>query len=963
MRKISWHRRREGGQGALRRALILGALALLLVPHDAPAQQFTFRQYRQQDGLANLSVTCLLQDRAGFIWMCTDNGLFRHDGADFERFGEGEGIENTGIHSAVEDAAGRLWVGTSHDLYLGDGHRFRPVRPEGRNLNIAPGLRIAALAPGRMLIIEEDQLLELSVSPKDGVWRSAPFFTPEQLLATPPLAHLSSINVDRSGRIWLGCGSGICEVEQGHVVSWEVQAGVPEDTWRSYLLDRDGRLWARGLTHLVVLPPGGARFESRDPPHGKLTADILNVPLAEDGDGRILTRSDIGLARWQQGHWEEFTRDNGLATVGISALLTSRDGAVWLGSSGRGVARWQGYGNFESWSGAQGLGDNPVWSVLRSVERGVLLGTRAGCYRIDAASHLALPCRIDGLPAGEIQLMAERADGSLWIGMTTGELFSVAAGERRAALIANLPLMRRLYVDSTDRLWICTNTDVYVVAPGSSRVTSTPLPTGAGEITDAIEDAQGAIWAAAQGGLLRWSGERWIALKIDDEHARAGFASVLASNDGWLWAGGTSHGLLHLHVEGGRVNHAEWVAEPVVAEASVYFTLMDARGWIYLGTDAGVAVFDGRVWRNFTQPDGLIWNDTDQNAGFVDTDGSVWVGTSGGLTHIKQPERLAATTRIDLRITHATLGANGIEAGGPHRFAWRADAALNLHLADLEYGGRRPAVLKVRLSGLSDEWFETRDHDLHYPGLAPGRYQFEAIAIDRDHQRSSELVRLSVEILPPWWRTLWFQLAAAAAAVALLAGAWNWRMRKLKVHRMALERQIREHEALLHRATRDALTGLWNRTSILEILAREIELAKQQSTPLAVAIIDIDHFKAINDTRGHLGGDEVLRTLGAKLASKIRTADSLGRYGGEEFLLVVPGAPPERPFLPLERLRRVIAKLPFSFNGSPISVTASFGVAWLAPADSAQDLLARADTALYSAKYGGRNRVEYAATG
>jgi Two component regulator propeller len=174
MRKISWHRRWEGVAGAARRALFLGGLMLLLLPQDAPAQQFTFRQYGQQDGLANLAVTCLLQDRTGFIWICTENGLFRHDGADFERFGESEGIENTVIHSAVEDSLGRLWVGTSHDLYLGDGHRFRPVRPEGRNLNIAPGLRIAALAPGRMLIIEEDQLVELRVSPKDDVCFARP---------------------------------------------------------------------------------------------------------------------------------------------------------------------------------------------------------------------------------------------------------------------------------------------------------------------------------------------------------------------------------------------------------------------------------------------------------------------------------------------------------------------------------------------------------------------------------------------------------------------------------------------------------------------------------------------------------------------------------------------------------------------------------------------------------------------
>jgi diguanylate cyclase (GGDEF)-like protein len=134
--------------------------------------------------------------------------------------------------------------------------------------------------------------------------------------------------------------------------------------------------------------------------------------------------------------------------------------------------------------------------------------------------------------------------------------------------------------------------------------------------------------------------------------------------------------------------------------------------------------------------------------------------------------------------------------------------------------------------------------------------------------------------------------------------------------------------------------------------------------PLAIALIDIDHFKSINDSRGHLAGDEVLRTLGVKLKSKVRTADALGRYGGEEFLLVVPGAAKQCPFPPLERLQRAIAEIPITYAGSPIKVTASFGVAWLAGAsDTAERLLSRADVALYSAKQAGRNRLEYAATG
>src|SRR5437016_6893173 len=103
MHIISEQRRLGRVADAARRILVLVAM-LLFAPQNLSAQQFTFRQYLQQDGLANLALTCLLQDRAGFIWMCTENGLFRHDGTDFERFGENEGIENTVIRTAVQDS-------------------------------------------------------------------------------------------------------------------------------------------------------------------------------------------------------------------------------------------------------------------------------------------------------------------------------------------------------------------------------------------------------------------------------------------------------------------------------------------------------------------------------------------------------------------------------------------------------------------------------------------------------------------------------------------------------------------------------------------------------------------------------------------------------------------------------------------------------------------------------------------
>jgi diguanylate cyclase (GGDEF)-like protein len=938
-------------------------MLVLCLPYLASAQQFTFRQYVQQDGLSNLSVTSLLQDRAGYIWVGTENGLFRHDNSDFERFGDAEGIADTAIHSVVEDSAGRLWVGTSHDLYLRQGRRFQPVRPDGHELTVESGSRIAVPAPDRLLVIDKESLLELWTTPGSDVWHRHTYFTPEQLRSVPALAHLSSLYFDSRGRIWLGCGEGICSVDNGRVSMWSAMTGVPKDAWHSWLLDGAGRLWARGLEHVVIQNPGASVFESRDAPHGKLTAGILNVPLIEDQQGRTITRSDMGLMRWQADHWEEFTASNGLTTPEISALLVSRDGAVWLGMSGHGLWRWLGYGTFESWVVTRGLSSNPVWVVLRGADQAITLGTRSGCLQIDANSRAAMPCPWDGLPTGEIQVMAKAADGSLWLGMATGQLLRVAAGQRHAVFITNIPQTRKLFVDSSDRLWICSNNGIHVIPHGSTRVEQTTLPKGLGEIADAAQDHEGTLWFATEGGLLRWSNDEWSLVEVEDP-LHAGFASVTPVGDGWLWAGGASHGLMHLHVQGSRADHAQWITDPNVTAAAVYFTQADSRGWLWVGTDDGFVLFDGRSWRKFSQPDGLIWNDTDQNAVFLDGDGSMWIGTSGGLTHVAKPEGLIQTTPLDLRIGVATLGTTELKADTRQSFKWSHGPALDVALQDLDFGERNKTLLAVRLRGLSDDWFQTRDFNMHYPGLAPGAYTFEAVAVDADHQRSSPLVQLSFEILPPWWQTVWFRVVVAILAGAVLAGAWRWSVLKLHARRRALERELAEREALLERATRDVLTKLWNRQAILEILSREIDTARRLSTPLAVALIDIDHFKRINDTLGHLAGDEVLRTLGALLSGKVRSGDALGRYGGEELLLVAPGVPAQRPFLPLERLQRVIAETPFSYHGSAVRVTASFGVAWLAStSDTAEDLLGRADEALYRAKDAGRDRVEYAATG
>jgi two-component system cell cycle response regulator len=170
------------------------------------------------------------------------------------------------------------------------------------------------------------------------------------------------------------------------------------------------------------------------------------------------------------------------------------------------------------------------------------------------------------------------------------------------------------------------------------------------------------------------------------------------------------------------------------------------------------------------------------------------------------------------------------------------------------------------------------------------------------------------------------------------------------------EELLKAREALREQATHDGLTGLLNRATILEKLDDELSRAERSGNPVSVLMADLDRFKAINDTLGHLAGDAVLCEAARRLKSAARRYDSVGRYGGEEFLVVLPGCDASHAALQAERMRDAIGATPFVTPSRPVNVTASLGVA--CSSDSAPEALVReADDALYQAKGTGRNRV------
>ncbi len=203
--------------------------------------------------------------------------------------------------------------------------------------------------------------------------------------------------------------------------------------------------------------------------------------------------------------------------------------------------------------------------------------------------------------------------------------------------------------------------------------------------------------------------------------------------------------------------------------------------------------------------------------------------------------------------------------------------------------------------------------------------------------------------------------ALTSAVIAGLLARCIWIamfVRKLRARLSEKNRALTEAMARIETlATIDDGTGLPNRRAIAETAREHLALSRRAGLPLSLAFVDIDHFKQINDAYGHLAGDRALKLVAEALRNALREADRVGRFGGEEFLIVMPGTALHEAFEPLERLRRCIAGLDWSSTGLAIKPTVTIGAAQYAPGETLEAVVRRADLALYLGKNAGRNRV------
>jgi len=989
----------------MRRVSLVRVLACLLAfSATMQAQQYVFRAFRQAEGLKNLSISSLATDRSGFLWMGTESGVYRFLGTGFERFGAGQGIAELDVRDVVSDPNGTIWVATDWNLYHWDGQRFISA---GRDPIVVAGARRIVVEDTRhLLVVENGQPYRLEHDAEGKMLSFLPLFSGRVLASLPDLAHVTSLSIVRESggdiRLWAGCGKGLCswlehetgaagewsilqgsatgapvQLRESPVTEWGTDKGLAADHWGGVLLDSAGTLWAAGAAHVAVLLPRSTRFADRSIPGSALENPYSHAPLIQDRQGRILAPTEEGIARWNGNEWQIIGRANGLERAShIMRLAFDSAGDLWIACRGDGLYEWVGYGNWEGWEDQQGLPSRSIWAITPANADRVFLGTDRGPAWIDPRSGLAGSLSNQRRwTLGQTNGMLTERDGSLLAGTASGVILRIDPKTGRVEQKGKVPArIVGAVEDFAGRVFLETFEGVYLRNPGTpsttfSKVTAVDSLLGnSSKVLGACISPDGAAWFLGNNRLVRFKDGAWTAPPIDGLPVLRGeLLAVSCARDGAIWITGDQTGTWRLAADGVRMQASQLELPSELRTLAPLSILVDHRGWVWLGTDMGLVVWNGQNWRHLTQESGLIWNDVDEGMLREVADGSLWIGTSSGVSHLLHPERVFDTIPLTISLTEFNRGETnylGVQqptmpwGGSPLRF--RISSPTMRNLSEL--------VLKIRMVGYQPEWMETQTGNATFASLPPGKFTFMAMACNPSLNACSDPLKVDFEVLPPWWRTYWFYGLCALALLLFLAASIHLYSRQLRARSLRLETLVSERtreleasrEQLRIQATHDGLTGMLNRVAILRALTAETDRALRENRTIVVALVDLDHFKRINDRYGHLAGDEALRWFAAAVGAAIRAYDNAGRYGGEEFLLTLAEVPREAVEQRLVSLQNSISNLKICARGSEFTLNCSMGATVFDPSDgtaTVESLLSIADDALYAAKAAGRNRV------
>ena len=743
------------------------------------AKEYSFKLYSREEGLLNQVINCLLQDRNGFLWAGTENGLYRYDGSRFLSFGRPEGLPDETILSLFEDTRGTLWVGTRLGIATFDGkRRFVPDAVLGK-VEIFGYSNIVSDAQGRMYV---GTARGLAVGEKATSTEGIRFH-----FVTKQAVH--GVYVDRSNVLWYGAEGKLWFSAAGTPVAVGPESQIPIDRWDSMLSDRNGTLWVRSSERLVFRRKGSQTFESvAEVPHSPEFGSIYEMP-----DGRVFVPTDGGLMAYDGGRWERIGSRQGLVSDETTCLLHDREGSVWVGMGGEGLERWLGFDEWESWTVADGLSSNIIWDIKRDSLGQLWIATESGLHVQDRTTNF---WKLESALGVSVRTFLEDVPHkAIWYGTNPGGVFRLdlkTGHVRRFGIPAGLTSDRvdKLFWGQNAELWVATRAGLFhgTVISDDVHFKREELP-----YTDANEgffgnllDREGRLWVGGSRGLVVLEGGKWRRFSRSDGLLGDGVSQLAQTPDGAIWLGYLDNsGVSRLDYRQGKVHFDHFTTSNGLTSNSAVSMNTDTRGWVWVGTDNGVDVYSNSTWRHYGKADGLVGDDCDSLAFQADPDGSVWIGTSSGASHFRPPlHAMNAPPRV--YVTSLTAGSQLIDPIHPGSISYQ-DRSLLFNFAAPIFINEAAVRFRYRLVGLEQNWASAEERRVRYPNLTAGDYDFEVMAQNARGEWSPKAATVHFRILAPWWQTWTFRTLMGIVLIILTRRLWRFRIRYLIKKQQVLE--------------------------------------------------------------------------------------------------------------------------------------------------------------------------------
>ena len=964
--------------------LAAGATPALGLPHTTALTQFVRDVWQSDQGLPQNYINAIVQTRDGYLWIGTEEGLVRFDGVRFITFDRRNtpSFQDHNVQALYAAADGTLWVGTRA------GGVVSLKNQQFTRFTTADGL-----PSDRVMAITSDRSGAIWIATNGGGLsrlkdRTFTTFTTRDGLSDDRVAYVAE---DRDGDLWIGTLGGGVTRRRGNrfvAVDHEVLRG---QSVVAITAATDGTVWIgtdRGLVRAV----NGAI--ERFAPAASIDG-VRVMSMVEDRDGTIwVGTNNGGLGAVRGGRFDVLTAP-GLTSNVIVTLAEDREGSLWIGTGGGGINRLR-QTSFTAVTPREGLPHEIALATFEDREGVMWIGTYGGGVAT-IRNGVVTPLAGDALLSRSIvNAVGEDTKGSVWIGTGNAGVFRF---DRQTRRIDRFTTADGLASDATYALLVADN-DVWVGTRGGlTRIRGrevTAFSTRDGLPNDYVRalaaDPDGSLWVGTNGGGLRRFKDGVFSTPIQTTGLASFIRAIHRDADGTLWIGTSGGGLLRATAEGGTpwARVTALTMQDGLPDDVVFQILEDGAGNLWLSSNRGIArvakadiaarLTNGRAPLRVTafgRSDGMPSAETNggfQPAGWRAHDGRLWFPTVKGVVAVDPAHLIVNTMPPPVVIEEASVDRRKVDPQIEGRFP-AGYGELEFHYTALSLVDPSRVRFRYQLEGFDRDWVEAGDRRVaFYTNMPSGRYTFRVRAANNDGVWSQDAATFSFALAPHFYQTPWFYAIVVLAVIGTVSAAYRLRLARAQARETELLRLVEERTSQLQQANDhlqrlsyiDALTNIPNRRHFEEILEVEWRRAFRSRTPIALLMLDIDHFKAYNDTFGHRAGDACLTRVAAVLDESVqRAGDLVARYGGEEFAAILAGTELSGAIEVGERLRAAVEALAIGHADGDTHgmVTLSVGIAVGIPGDvsSSEALLGAADKALYQAKRDGRNLVRVAA--